>query len=171
MTPLPEPEPAGPGEESSWDYPRPPRIVPVERSLEVYLGGRCIAWTERGYRILERAHPPVYLFHPDDVDWRMLKWSADDPVLDEHLGLAWYLDAMVLTPAGGVAAPTCGYAFTEPFPAYEAIRGHIVFYAGAMDRCRVGGVDAAPQPGGFYGGWITPDVKGPFKGWAGSEDW
>lgn len=170
MTP-PVAEPIGPGQESVWDYPRPPRLEPVTKQLAVFLGGRCIARTRKGHRVLETSHPPVYFFPLADVDPRCVRPSEYAPSLCEWKGVAKYLDVFVNTGERDLSAPSAAFTYPTPTERFSAIAGHISFYAGSMDRCTVGGERVTPQPGGFYSGWITPDIVGPFKGYAGSERW
>ena len=171
MTSRPNPAPTGPGEESVWNYPRPPRLERTFRELEVWLGGRRIAWSNNAMRVLETSHPPVYYFPIHDVDWSVLRWSAIEPTQCEFKGTAWYLDIIVPTPAGDVTAAAAAFTYTEPNPDFAPIREWVSYYAGPMDRCLVDGELVTPQPGAFYSGWITRDVKGPFKGDVGTHDW
>lgn len=155
-----------PGQESVWDYPRPPRVEPTDRHLRVVLGGEVVAETRRAVRVLETAHPPVYYFPPEDVLPGALR-EGRGTSLCEWKGLARYLDVE----AGGVVRPRAAWSYPAPLPGYEAIRDHVAFYPQAMDECTVDGERVTPQPGGFYGGWITPEVVGPFKGEPGTEGW
>lgn len=156
----------GPSQESVWDYPRPPRVEPTERHLRVIFNGETIAETRRGRRVLETSHPPVYYFPPEDVDLARLT---------ERPGSSWcewkdratYYDVMV----GGRRVEQAAWTYDEPHDGFEAIRDHIAFYPGAMDACYVDGERVAPQPGDFYGGWVTDDVLGPFKGGPGTQGW
>jgi uncharacterized protein (DUF427 family) len=157
---------AGHGEESVWDYPRPPRLERTPRRLEVFLNGVKIAETTRGYRVLETSHPPVYYFPPEDVRMEYLR-PAELTTFCEWKGRASYFAIAV----GDKIRQEAAWAYFDPSPAYKEIVGYIAFYPGLMDECRVDGVLAMPQPGGFYGGWITPEIKGPFKGGPGSRGW
>lgn len=156
----------GPGQESVWDYPRPPRLEPAARRLRVVLGGVVVAETHRGIRVLETSHPPVYYFPPEDVLPGALHEGRGSS-LCEWKGLARYWDVE----GGGVLRPRAAWSYPAPLPEYEALRDHVAFYPAAMDECTVDGERALPQPGGFYGGWITSRVVGPFKGEPGSEGW
>jgi len=160
------PEPPGPGQESVWDYPRPPRLEANTRHLLVVLGGEVVAETRGGYRVLETSHPPVYYFPPEDcapgalvpVDGSSFcEWKGDARYYDVHGG-------------GGVASRSAWY-YPSPAAAFGRMAGHVAFYAAPMDRCEVDGEVVVPQPGGFYGGWITSLVVGPFKGVQGSRGW
>ncbi|WP_375456833.1 DUF427 domain-containing protein [uncultured Methylobacterium sp.] len=162
----PTPSPVRPGQESVWDYPRPPRLEPVAARLTVVLGGRTIAETVAGFRVLETSHPPTYYFPPGDVAEGVLGPPRRAGIC-EWKGRAVLFDVR----AGAGAAPGAAWAYPDPTPGFRPIAGHVAFYAGPMEGCFVGGVRAAPQPGGFYGGWITPGIVGPFKGGPGSQGW
>lgn len=162
----PTPDPAGPGQESVWDYPRPPRLEPVTKRLRVVLGDTTIAETTRGLRVLETSHPPNYYFPPDDVADGALE-RAKGASFCEWKGRAHYFTAR----AGDRVVTEAAWGYDEPSAAFEAIRGHVAFYAGRMDACFVDDELVTAQPGGFYGGWITSDVVGPFKGGPGSRGW
>ncbi|MBW7970640.1 DUF427 domain-containing protein [Bradyrhizobium sp. BR 10289] len=152
--------------ESVWDYPRPPRLEPVFRRLEVIFAGKTVAMTLNGYRVLETSHPPVYYFPPSDVDTAILK-SSGGPSWCEFKGLAVYWSVE----ADGRIADRAAWSYPNPTEDYSAIANFYAFYASKMDRCYVGDELVTPQPGGFYGGWITSDLVGPFKGVPGSKDW
>jgi uncharacterized protein (DUF427 family) len=164
--PRPVPEVPGPGQESAWDYPRPPALEPVTERLTVVLGGVVIADTTRGWRVLETSHPPNYYFPLDDVLPGALE-RAKGASYCEWKGRAHYFSVT----GGDTVAHEGAWGYDDPSPAFSPIRGHVAFYAGRMDECTVGGEVVVPQPGGFYGGWITARVVGPFKGGAGSRGW
>ncbi|WP_299041842.1 DUF427 domain-containing protein [uncultured Thermosynechococcus sp.] len=151
--------PPAPGQESVWDYPRPPRLEPTAKHLRVVFNGVVIAETRRGQRVLETSHPPVYYFPPEDVQSQYLVPSPRRTFC-EWKGQGAYYHVRV----GDRQANHAAWYYPEPTPAFAALRNYIAFYAGLMDECTVDGVVALPQPGGFYGGWITPDIVGPFKG-------
>jgi uncharacterized protein (DUF427 family) len=162
----PVPDPVGPEQESVWDYPRPPRLEEVRARLVVVLGGETIADTTRGYRVLETSHPPNYYFPPDDVvDGALAR--ADQASFCEWKGRAHYFTVRGSDRAERDAA----WGYDQPSEAFAAIAGYVAFYAGRMDACSVDGELVVPQPGGFYGGWITANVVGPFKGGPGSRGW
>jgi uncharacterized protein (DUF427 family) len=162
----PEPEPVGVGQESAWDYPRPPRLEPVTARLTVVLGDVTVADTTRGFRVLETSHPPNYYFPPDDV-----LTGALDPTGGASF-CEWKGRARYFTVRGGDRVePEAAWGYETPSPAFAAIAHHVAFYAGRMDACTVDGEVVTPQPGGFYGGWITSTVVGPFKGGPGSRGW
>lgn len=166
MSPRPVPTPPRPGQESVWAYPRPPRLERTPRRLEIWLGGVRIADTTGAYRVLETSHPPTYYLPRAAFLPGVLQPAAGRSVC-EWKGPAtyWTLEA------GGQRAEAAGWSYETPTPAFQAIAGFVAVYAGRMDACRVDGVPVTPQPGGFYGGWITPDVVGPFKGEPGSLGW
>jgi uncharacterized protein (DUF427 family) len=162
----PRPDPVGPGQESVWNYPRPPSAEVSARHVVVELGGRILADTVRAVRVCETSHPPVYYVPRDDV--------ADD-VLEEARGGSWcewkgaatYWDAVV----DGHRIPAVGWSYEDPSPGFEQLRGAVAFYPGRVDRATVDGEQVRPQAGGFYGGWITDEVVGPFKGDPGTSGW
>ncbi len=165
MTP-PRPDPAGPGQESAWSYPRPPRLEPVRERLAILFDGELVAETVEGYRVLETSHPPTYYLPPGAFRPGALE-PAPGGSLCEWKGRAVYLDVVGRTRR----APRAAWAYPDPTPAFAAIRGYVAVYAGPMDACFVGGERATPQPGGFYGGWVTSRVAGPLKGVPGSAGW
>jgi uncharacterized protein (DUF427 family) len=154
------------GHESVWDYPRPPRIELTRRRLAVEFGGVVIADTTRGYRVLETSHPPVYFFPAEDVRRGALR-RAKGTSLCEWKGQAVYFDVV----SGGKVAERAAWSYPNPTRGAREIASYVAFYAGPMDRCIVDGETVVPQPGLFYGGWITADLEGPFKGAPGTEGW
>ncbi len=156
----------GPGQESVWDYPRPPRLEPVERPLRIEFAGQTIAATTSGYRVLETSHPPVYYFPSDDVRSDLVVPTSGGSFC-EWKGMAAYHSIVV----GDREVVRGAWSYPTPTKPFAAIKDHIAFYAGPMDGCFVGDEQARPQPGGFYGGWITDDVVGPFKGEPGTRFW
>ena len=166
-----------PGQESVWDYPRPPALEPVDREIVVEFGGVEIARTtaeDPAYRVLETSHPPVYYLPPAAFGPGTLR-PAGGGSFCEWKGQAAYFDLVVPADraADGVEhlAAAKAWSYPDPTDRFAAIRDHVALYAHAVDRCTVGGVEVTPQPGGFYGGWITPDVVGPFKGGPGTWGW
>jgi len=156
----------GPGQESVWDYPRPPRLEPTARRLRVVFAGAEIADSRRAWRVLETSHPPVYYLPRADVRCEMLI-AAPGSSFCEWKGRAAYWTVRL----GRREARRAAWSYPAPTPAFAPIRDHLAFFAGAMDECTVDGMVVRPQPGGFYGGWITDDVVGPFKGAAGTDGW
>jgi uncharacterized protein (DUF427 family) len=162
----PEPEPCRPGQESAWDYPRPPRLETTSARLRVVLGGVTVADTTAGFRVLETSHPPNYYFPPDDVAAGTLERGGGVSFCE------WKGAAHYFTVRGGTRVePDAAWAYEHPSAAFAPIAGHVAFYAGPMDACFVDDELVTPQPGGFYGGWITSTVAGPFKGGPGSRGW
>ncbi|WP_029032476.1 DUF427 domain-containing protein [Salinarimonas rosea] len=166
MPKPPVPTPPAPGQESVWDYPRPAICEPTASVLEVVLGGRTIARTRRGFRVLETSHPPSYYFPPDDVDAGVLV-AAGGGSICEWKGQAAYFDVV----CGAVRAPRAAWSYPRPTPPFRPMAGFTTFYPALMEGCFVDGERVVPQEGGFYGGWITSRVAGPFKGGPGTRFW
>jgi uncharacterized protein (DUF427 family) len=158
--------PPGPGQESVWDYPRPPSVEAVPERIRVVFNGQVIADTYRAWRVLETSHPPVYYIPPEDIHMEYIQ-DAQGSSFCEWKGRARYHDVVV----GEARAEKAAWSYPQPQPGFEAIRAHLAFYAGPMDECTVDGERVTPQPGGFYGGWITSRITGPFKGQPGSWGW
>lgn len=146
--------------ESVWDYPRPPRVEPTGRRIRIVLGGETIVDTRRAHRVLETSHPPVYYVPLEDVAPGVLEPSSGGTTFCEWKGDASYYDVA----AGGRREARAAWTYHDPSPGFESLRDAVAFYAGPMDACFVDDERVEPQPGGFYGGWITADVTGPFKG-------
>jgi uncharacterized protein (DUF427 family) len=154
-----------PGQESVWDYPRPPRLDPDSREVVVRLGESIIAKTTEAIRVLETAGPPTFYLPGKSVQWQHLA-KASGSSQCEWKGVAAYWDVVL----GTTRLDRVGWSYPEPFPGFGAIRDYLSFYPGRLE-CYVGGERVEPQPGGFYGGWVTSEVVGPFKGVPGSESW
>lgn len=148
------------------DYPRPPRLEPSTRHVVVRLGGETIAETRAAWRVLETFHPPSWYLPPDAFRPGVLR-PAPGRSFCEWKGIARYWTLA----AGSAVAERAGWSYPAPSPAFAAIADHVALYAGRMDACLVDGELVVPQPGGFYGGWITSDMQGPFKGAPGTEFW
>jgi uncharacterized protein (DUF427 family) len=157
----------GPGQESAWDYPRPPRVEPVAERIRVVLDGLELASSSRALRVVETAGAPVYYLPPDDVRMDLLVPTTRTTSC-EWKGSAGYLTAV--TPGGRVVL-NAAWTYREPAAGFESIAGYVGFYAWAVDEAWVGDERATPQPGHFYGGWITSKVVGPFKGEPGTQGW
>jgi uncharacterized protein (DUF427 family) len=155
----------GPGQESVWDYPRPPRVEAVPDRVRVELGGVTVVDTTDAVRVLETSHPPVYYVPRDAVTAELT--SAPGASFCEFKGAAAYLTIA----AGERREPAAVWYYPSPAPGYEALAGRVAVYPSRMDRCEVAGETVAPQEGVFYGGWITSKVVGPFKGGAGTLGW
>jgi uncharacterized protein (DUF427 family) len=162
----PRPERPGPGQESVWDYPRPPRLEATDAAVEVVLGGVTVASTRSALRVLETSHPPTYYLPPDAFVAGALR-PADGVSVCEWKGRARYLTVV----GGSAVAEAAAWTYPEPTAAFAALAGYVALYPGRMDRCTVDGEVVTPQPGGFYGGWITSRVVGPFKGERGTMLW
>jgi uncharacterized protein (DUF427 family) len=166
MTHPPRPDPTGPGQESVWDYPRPPALRRCTLPIEVVLGGEVICRTSASWQVLETSHPPTYYLPRASFVAGALT-PAEGSSFCEWKGAARYLDVH----GGGRTASVAAWYYPAPTTSFAALADHVALYAGLMDACFVGGERVTPQPGGFYGGWITSSVTGPFKGVAGSTGW
>jgi uncharacterized protein (DUF427 family) len=155
----------GPGQESVWDYPRPPRLEPTSRHIVVSWRGHPIADTTRAHRVLETSQPPAYYLDPADVDLTVLRPSPH-VTFCEWKGQATYFDVVI----DDAVAPAAVWTYRHPVPAFDPIRDHLAFYAQQLE-CSVDGEPVVGNEGTFYGGWITRDVVGPFKGGAGTAHW
>jgi uncharacterized protein (DUF427 family) len=153
----------GPGQESVWDYPRPPRLELDQRFVEVKFRVQVIAASNRTRRVLETASPPTFYVPPQDVNWDLLRATSRQSVC-EWKGVAKYW-ALSARPQRDV-----GWSYPSPTPAFEDIRDHVCFYPSEL-ACYVAGEQVRSQPGLFYGGWITSEIVGPFKGAPGTEHW
>lgn len=160
------PEATRPGQESAWAFPRPAVADLTTRRLRVVFAGRTVAETTRGIRVLETSHPPSYYFPPDDVASAFLE-PAPGGSLCEWKGSARYFDVV----AGGERAAKAAWAYRNPTRPFQILRDHVAFYPAAMESCWVDDERVTPQDGGFYGGWITSHVAGPFKGGPGTAMW
>ncbi|MCA5923939.1 MULTISPECIES: DUF427 domain-containing protein [Curtobacterium] len=157
----------GPGQESVWDYPRPPAVQPVTDRVVVRLGGTVVADTTDAVRVLETSHPPVYYLPVADMAEGSLV-RAEGSSMCEFKGRARYFDVVG---GDGTVASRAAWDYPTPEPGYESLRDHVAIYPSAMDSCEVGGEVVQAQEGDFYGGWITADIVGPFKGGAGTFGW
>lgn len=162
----PRPDPVAPGQESVWTYPRPAIAEPSPHRIEIRHGGLVIADTRASVRTLETSHPPSYYIPPADILAGVLQPSRQTSFC-EWKGTATYFDVV----AGGRRFANIAWGYPDPSRAFAALRDHVAFYAAPFDECLVGGERVVPQPGGFYGGWITSHVAGPFKGVPGSRFW
>ncbi len=155
-----------PGQESVWDYPRPPVVEPVAERIRVIVDGVSIADSTRAVRVLETAGAPVYYLPGEDVRKDLLRPSPSTSHC-EWKGAAsyWSLES------GARRIQDVAWSYERPSSGFEAIRGHVAFYAAKVDEAWVGVERATPQPGGFYGGWMTSRIVGPVKGTPGSSGW
>ncbi|WP_019502179.1 DUF427 domain-containing protein [Pseudanabaena sp. PCC 6802] len=166
MFDRPQPIPPQPGQESVWDYPRPPRLEASPKHIRVIFNDVAIADTRNARRVLETSHPPVYYIPPEDIKMEYLERSRNSSFC-EWKGLAGYYSISV----NGQQCQNAAWFYPNPTPAFAAIRDCVAFYPHLMDACYVDGEKVEPQPGGFYGGWITKDIVGPFKGEPGTMGW
>ena len=154
------------GTESVWDYPRPPRIEKISKHIQVFFGGKLIADTKSAYRVLETSHPPTHYIPPQDVRFEFLQ-KTNKRTICEYKGAADYYDLKVHDRVSSNAA----WSYTSPAPGYEQLKDYISFYPSRVDGCYVDGKQVRAQESDFYGGWITPNIVGPFKGAPGTEGW
>jgi uncharacterized protein (DUF427 family) len=164
MRAIPKPAP-GEGQESVWDYPRPPRVEPTTDRVRIEFGGRTIVDTTDAVRVLETSHPPVYYVPREQVHAELA--PAPGASFCEFKGAARYLTVAV----GDHRSESAVWYYPSPAPGYEALAGRVAVYPARVDRCEVAGETVIPQEGGFYGGWITSKVVGPFKGAPGTAGW
>ena len=152
--------------ESVWDYPRPPRSQPCGRRVRIELGGVTIVDSTAALRVLETSHPPTIYVPPADIaagsvrpgaGWSFCEWK----------GIAAYLDVV----AGDRREARAAWTYRDPVPAYAALRDHVAFYPSRMDACWLDDELVRSQAGDFYGGWITAELRGPFKGAPGTRGW
>jgi uncharacterized protein (DUF427 family) len=153
-------------EENVWDYPRPPRLERVGATIVAVFGGLEIVRTTQAWRVLETSHPPTYYIPTSDIAPGILR-PAPGRSLCEWKGAARYWSLA----AGGRCAAQAGWSYPNPTPAFLPIRDHVALYRFALDTASIGGIEVMAQPGDFYGGWITPNLRGPFKGGPGSSGW
>ena len=156
----------GPGQESVWDYPRPPRLEDSNKHIQVVFNGVVIADTHRAKRVLETSHPPVYYIPPEDVKMEYFT-PTSRTTFCEFKGAASYYTITV----GDRTIPNSAWYYRQPSRGYEAMANYIAIYPSQMDACYVNGEKVQAQQGDFYGGWITKDIVGPFKGGTGTFGW
>jgi uncharacterized protein (DUF427 family) len=159
-------DPVGPGQESVWDYPRPPRFETFPKRIRIVFNGKTIVDTISAVRVLETSHPPVYYIPPEDINPSCLKPGSGTSFC-EWKGAARYYDIEV----GGKRARKAAWYYPHPTPDFTSLADYVAFYPAPMDACYVDGELVQPQPGGFYGGWITQNIVGPFKGGPGTMGW
>jgi uncharacterized protein (DUF427 family) len=162
----PHPIQTGPGQESVWEYLRPPGLEDVNKHITITFNEVLIVDTFRAKRVLETSHPPVYYIPPEDMRSDVLI-PVSGLSFCEWKGEATYYDVVVNEKRAARAA----WSYPNPTPDFSGIQSYVAFYAHLMDACYVDGEQVQPQPGNFYGGWITKDIVGPFKGGPGSWGW
>ena len=166
----PIPTPPGLGQESVWDFPRPPALEPVGETVRVVLGGHEVARTDRALQVKETSHPPTVYVPPEDIAAGALR-SRPETSGCEWKGRAVYFDVVADAPdGGGAVAEKAAWAYPAPTGRFAELKDHVAFYP-ALVECWIGDDRVEPQPGGFYGGWVTPRVAGPFKGAPGTWGW
>ncbi|TFD84951.1 DUF427 domain-containing protein [Cryobacterium serini] len=155
-------DPIHPGQESVWDYPRPPRVEHTGEHITIELDGVTVADTRDVVRVLETSHPPVYYLPRGAFTPGVLQPDAGHSYC-EFKGAAGYLSV-------GSRARSAWF-YPTPNAGFESITDRVAVYPGSMDRCTVDGETVRAQDGDFYGGWITEKIVGPFKGAAGTTGW
>ncbi len=153
--------------ENVWEYPRPPAVRPSELVVRIELAAHRLARSERAVRVLETSHPPTIYVPRDDIEMSLLTDSARGTTFCEFKGHARYVDAVI----EGRRFEEVGWFYPDPTPGYESLRDHIAFYPGRVDGAWLGDERVQSQVGSFYGGWITSDLVGPFKGAPGTLGW
>ncbi|MDF9801215.1 uncharacterized protein (DUF427 family) [Catalinimonas alkaloidigena] len=154
------------GQESVWDYPRPPRLEDTSKHVRVVFNGEVIADSNRARRVLETSHPPVYYIPPEDINNDFLKPDSHSSFC-EFKGMAKYYSLEV----NGKKVEHAGWYYPEPTERFASLKDYVAFYPSKMDACYVADEKVQPQEGDFYGGWITKDIVGPFKGGQGTWGW
>jgi uncharacterized protein (DUF427 family) len=156
----------GPGQESVWDYPRPPALDATDAHVKVQFAGATVADTRRAIRVLETSQPPAFYLPPDDVDLALMIPTASRSSC-EWKGEAEYRTLQV----GDRESRDAAWLYRRPTPPFQAIAGYLAFYPQRVDACFVDDERVEPNEGSFYGGWITSQVVGPFKGGTGTGHW
>lgn len=156
----------GPGQESVWDYPRPPRLEASARNIQIVFNGEVIANSTRTQRVLETSHPPVYYVPPEDTKLEYFQITPRSTFC-EWKGAARYYTIRV----GDQTAENAAWFYPDPTPSFQSIQNYIAVYPSRMEACYVDGERVEAQPGDFYGGWITQEIVGPFKGALGTWGW
>ncbi|WP_433604080.1 DUF427 domain-containing protein [Dactylosporangium sp. CA-139114] len=151
--------------ESVWDYPRPPRAERISRRIAARHAGAVVFDSTDAVRVLETSHPPVYYIPPADIQGALS--PSRRRTICEFKGVAGYWDLAV----GGITVPDVAWSYERPSPGFEILAGYLAFYPGLLDECTVDGERVTPQPGDFYGGWLTSDITGPIKGGPGTLGW
>ncbi len=158
--------PPAPGQESVWDYPRPPRLELSHKHVRILFNDVVIADTHQAQRVLETSHPPSYYIPPQDLQLQFFTQTARSTFC-EWKGQAAYYTICV----GDQRAENAAWFYPNPTASFEAIKNYVAFYPSRMQACYVNDELVQSQPGDFYGGWITSEIVGPFKGGAGSWGW
>lgn len=159
-----QPEKPKDGQESVWDYPRPPRVEPVKKRLRVIFNGETIADSTQAYRVLETSHPPTYYIPPQDIKMEYLSPTSRSTFCEFKGGASYYTVTV-----SDKSATNSAWFYPSPSRGFEVIRDYISFYANHMGDCYVEDERVQAQEGDFYGGWITSNIVGPFKGGTGTR--
>jgi uncharacterized protein (DUF427 family) len=152
--------------ESVWDYPRPPRVEPSDRRVRVVVDGVTVADSTRAVRVLETSHPPGWYLPPEDVRMDLLQATSRRTACEFKGDASYYRIS-----AGPRDSDDAAWTYPAPLPGYESIAGYVAFYPGRVDEAWVDDERVLPQASDFYGGWITSEVVGPFKGGPGTRGW
>lgn len=155
-----------PGQESVWDYPRPPRLEDSTKHIEILFNEVMLADTHRAKRVLETSHPPVYYIPPEDIRMEYLRQTPRSSFC-EWKGMAGYYAIAI----GEQVADNAAWFYADPTPDFLSLKDYVAFYPSRMQACHIDGELVTSQPGDFYGGWITKDIIGPFKGAPGTWGW
>ncbi|MEL7122742.1 MAG: DUF427 domain-containing protein [Bacteroidota bacterium] len=155
------------GQESVWDYPRPPKLEATSKHLKVVFNGKVVLETNKAYRVLETSHPPVYYIPQEDIDMRLMETVEGRQSFCEWKGRANYWNLIV----DNQTSPMAAWSYPAPNTRFLPIKDYLAFYATRVDECYVDGERVQAQEGDFYGGWITNDIVGPFKGGTGTWGW
>jgi uncharacterized protein (DUF427 family) len=159
-------QPPGPGQESVWDYPRPPRLEACHKHIQIIMDGQVIADTQRAWRVLETSHPPVYYIPPEDIHMEYLKPASHHSYCEWKGEASYYTLHMV-----DRRIPNIAWYYPRPTADFVPITNHLAFYPSKVEACYIDGERVQAQQGDFYGGWITSDIVGPFKGGPGTAGW
>lgn len=146
-------------------YPRPPALEPVPHRIMIWLGGELVADTTRALRVLETHHAPTYYLPPEDI--AVILRPVQGSSYCEWKGVARYCDVL----SGDKISPRAAWAYDRPTADFAGLAEYVAFYAAQMDEVWVGDLRVVPQPGDFYGGWVTPNLDGQIKGAPGTQHW
>lgn len=151
--------------ESVWDYPLPPKVEEFPQPIKIVFNGEIIADSLNSKRVLEKGHPPVYYLPMQNINSKLLKPSSKRTWC-EWKGQAEYYDVIV----GNQISINAAWYYPNPTPEFVEIAGYVAFYANKVEGCFVSDERVEAQAGGFYGGWITSNIQGPFKGSPSSKE-
>jgi len=166
----PKPDPVGPGQESVWDYPRPAIAEPTDRRIQIVHRGVELVDSSTAWRTLETSHPPTYYIPQSDIAMEHLQPNPRRTIC-EWKGQASYWDIVIGPREEEVRLEAIAWSYPSPTPPFAPVKNFLAFYPDPLDQCLVDGEAIAPQPGSFYGGWISHYEAGPFKGVPGSRSW